>query len=81
MLKILFAASHEYVGSPGSMDWKLDMKSSTAPSTVLWPPAATCARMIMAAMATLLNLGHVLAQTPDPQPPGYVNDSVHRGQL
>ena len=30
----------------------------------------------MAAMATLLNLGHVLAQTPDPQPPGYVNDSV-----
>jgi hypothetical protein len=30
----------------------------------------------MAAMATLLNLGHVLAQTPDPQPPGYVSDSV-----
>jgi hypothetical protein len=28
----------------------------------------------MVAMAMLLSVGHLLAQTPDPQPPGYVSD-------
>jgi hypothetical protein len=51
------------------------MKSSTdSPLNVLRPPAATCARMIVVAMAILLSVGHVLAQTPDPQPPGHVSD-------
>src|SRR5580698_659792 len=54
------------------------MKSSTvSPRNVLRPPAATCARMIMAAMVILLSVGHVLAQTPDPQPPGRVSDPAH----
>jgi hypothetical protein len=72
---MLFAAIHEYVGSAGAIDWKLDMKSSTnSPLNVLRPPAATCARIIILAMAILLSVGDVLAQTPDPQLPGYVSD-------
>src|ERR1700733_15451038 len=51
------------------------MKSSTdSPLNVVRPSAATCARMIMVAMAILLSVDHLLAQTPDPQPPGYVSD-------
>jgi hypothetical protein len=51
------------------------MKSSTvSPPNVRRPPAVTCVRMIMVAIAILLSVGHVLAQTPDPQPPGHVSD-------
>jgi Alginate export len=51
------------------------MKSSTEPN--LNAPrlsAATRARTIMVAMAILLSAGQVLAQTPDPQPPGRLSD-------
>jgi hypothetical protein len=51
------------------------MKSSTDSwPNILRPPAATWARMIVVAMAILLSVGHVLAQTPDPQPPAQVSD-------
>src|SRR6201996_9848973 len=51
------------------------MKSSTdSPLNVLRPPVTTRARMIMVAIAILLSVGHVLAQTPDPQPPSHVSD-------
>jgi hypothetical protein len=51
------------------------MKSSTDSwPNILRPPAATCARAIMVAVAILLSAGHVLAQTPNPQSPGYVSD-------
>src|ERR1700742_5398103 len=48
-------------------------------STHSWPKiirlrAATCARTMMVAVTMLLSAGHVLAQTPDPQPPGHVSD-------
>jgi hypothetical protein len=41
---------------------------------VLQPPAATCARTLIVAMAILLSAGQVHAQTPDPQPPGHLSD-------
>jgi hypothetical protein len=40
----------------------------------LRPQVATCARLIVVAMGTLLGIAQVLAQTPDPQPTGYVSD-------
>ena len=40
----------------------------------LRPQAATCVRSITVATAILLSIAHVLAQTPDPQPPGYVSN-------
>jgi hypothetical protein len=51
------------------------MKSSTDS----WPnivrtPATTRVWAIMVAVAILLSTGYALAQTPDPQPPGCVND-------
>src|ERR1700678_1452275 len=53
----------------------LNMKRSIdSPLNVLRPPAVTFARMIVVAMAALLSAGDVLAQTPDPQPSGYMSD-------
>jgi hypothetical protein len=38
------------------------------------PRVAACAQAITVGIAVLLSFGRVLAQTPDPQPPGYVSD-------
>src|ERR1700722_9014142 len=51
------------------------MNSSTNSAlNVVRPPAVICAQMILIALAMLLSAGHVLAQTPDPQPPGDLSD-------
>jgi hypothetical protein len=51
------------------------MKGSTDLSpNILQLPVATHLRTMMVALAILLSVGHALAQTPDPQPPGYVSD-------
>ena len=49
------------------------MISATLPNASR-PLRAACARLIMVAWAVLLSAGHVVAQTPDPQSPGYVSD-------
>jgi hypothetical protein len=49
------------------------VKSATL-SNASRPLPAICARLTLAALAVLLGAGHVVAQTPDPKPPGYVSD-------
>jgi hypothetical protein len=51
------------------------MKSSTdARMNVLRPTVTAGASVIVVAVAILLSIGHLLAQTPDPQPPGPAGD-------
>jgi hypothetical protein len=51
------------------------MKGSTDSwPTILRPSASHYVWVTMVAMALVLNAGHAPAQTPDPQPPGRVND-------
>jgi hypothetical protein len=47
----------------------------------LRPKVSTCARLIVVAAGILLGVAQVLAQTPDPQPAGYVSDPARPARM